>query len=305
MRVLISDGLSLEGLAILRSHLEVVEDESLDELHQFEALIVRSRTKVTRSQIEQGAPRLQVIGRAGVGTDNIDLDAAQDYGVTVVNAPEAATRAVAEHALGLLLTSARRISSADSRIKAGDWPKGERLGTQLEGKTLGILGYGRIGSTLAMLGKGIGMSVIACDPLPLDESSTRLEAEPVDLQELLSRADFLSLHLPLNDQTRELIGAQELEWMKPSAFLINTARGGIIDEVALVQALDSGQIAGAALDVFEVEPPVFQDLIQHPRLIATPHVAAQTTEAQKQAGIDVAQEVLAALAGKALRWQVV
>ena len=211
MRVLITDGLSLEGLALLRAHLQVVEADSLVKLHAFDALIVRSRTCVTRAVIERGAPRLKVIGRAGVGTDNIDLTAAQDHGLIVVNAPQAATRAVAEHTLGLMLSLARWIPGADARMKQGDWPKGEQQGFQLEGKTLGILGFGRIGSALRSLATGIGMRVIACDPLLSDDTSRWQEVESVGFRELLERADFLSLHLPLNEQTQGLIGAAELE----------------------------------------------------------------------------------------------
>jgi D-3-phosphoglycerate dehydrogenase len=203
-----------------------------------------------------------------------------------------------------MLALARWIPGADARMKQGDWPKGEQLGSQLEGKTLGILGFGRIGSALGSLATGIGMRVIANDPLLSDEPSELQGVKLVEFLELLDRADFLSLHLPLNEQTAGLIGVVELDRMKPTAYLINTSRGGIVDEPALARALHAGQIAGAALDVFEIEPPMKSDLIQHPKVIATPHIAAQTAEAQRQAGIDVAQEVLAALAGKPLRWQV-
>lgn len=304
-RALITDGLSEKGLQILRVKLEIIESQSLEELKICDALIVRSRTKVAKEVIEAGLPRLKVIGRAGVGIDNIDLDAARDLGIIVVNSPQGATISVAEHTFGLILSLARHIPQADSRMKHGDWPKQEWMGTQLAGKTLGILGYGRIGSMLAELGRKIGMRVIFHDPLLPVNKNANLAFERVELTDLLERADFLSLHLPLNDHTRGMIGDNEMKLMKPTSFIINTARGGILEEKALLTALDSGRIAGAALDVFEQEPPGNSALIRHPKLITTPHIAAQTAEAQAQASMDIAHEVLAALAGEPLRWRVV
>ncbi len=303
-RILISDGLSSEGLNRLRAAAEAVEGADLAALGSVDAWIVRSRTQVTAEALQAAGSRLKVVGRAGVGVDNIDLAAARARGVVVVNAPQAATIAVAEHALGLMLALARQIPQADASMRRGEWTKAELTGSELAGKTLGLIGVGRIGAALAERAQALGMSVLGYDPLLPPEAIRGHQAEPVTLPELLAAADYLSLHVPLNDQTRGLLGAQALAAVKHGARLICTARGGLVDETALLDALDDGRLAGAALDVFEVEPPGASRLVTHPKVISTPHIAAQTAEAQARAAVDVAAEVLAALRGEPLHWRV-
>jgi D-3-phosphoglycerate dehydrogenase len=302
-RIAITEGLAPEGVAVLRARAEVAEAPS--DLGAFDAMIVRSKTQVTDAVIASGLPRLKVVGRAGVGTDNIDLEACRAAGVTVVNAPEAATAAVAEHTLALMLALARDIPFADASLRAGEWPKKDLLGIELRGKTLGIVGMGRIGSAVARMGAALRMKPIGHDPLLTDETIMQAGAEPGSLDEVLAQADFLTLHVPLTNATRNLVNAEALRKMKPTARLICTARGGVIDEEAVLQALNTGRLAGAALDVFLVEPPAIRRLLQHRRVVATPHIGAQTAEAQSRASLDIAHEVLAALAGTPLRWRVV
>jgi D-3-phosphoglycerate dehydrogenase len=307
--ILISDGLDESGQALLRPAARVEDRagitpaELLQAAAGCEALIVRSRSKVTAEVLEAGR-RLRVVGRAGVGVDNIDLGAAAERGVIVVNAPQSTTLAVAEHALGLMLALARMIPRADAAMKAGQWIKKELEGVELSGKTLGIVGMGNIGAAVAQRAAALGMTVAGYDPLLPGEATRQRGAEPLDLDELYARADFISLHVPLTAETRGMVGGEAFERMKPGVRLVCTARGGLIDEEALLNALESGRVAGAALDVFAQEPPGATGLVAHPRVIATPHVAAQTMEAQKRAAVDIAQEVLAALRGEPLRWRV-
>jgi len=283
-------------------------DISAEELPQiigeYDALIVRGRTKVTASLLET-ATHLKVVGRAGVGVDNIDLTAAKSRGVTVVNAPVSTTLAVAELTFGLLLALAREIPRADSAMKQGQWLKKEFEGVELNGKTLGILGMGHIGAEVARRARAFGMDVLGHDPLLTPEQIRGRVAEPVDRDELLARSDFISLHLPLTQETLGLLDADQFAKMKDGARIVCAARGGIMDESALLSALESGKIAGAALDVFTSEPPGASDLVKHPKVIATPHIGAQTAEAQRRAAEDIAHEVLNALRGKNLRWRVV
>jgi D-3-phosphoglycerate dehydrogenase len=250
------------------------------------------------------APRLKVVGRAGVGVDNIDLEAAKKHNITVVNAPSSTTVAVAELAFGLLLALAREIPRADAAMKQGEWLKKELEGVELNGKTLGIIGFGRIGMEVGKRAAAFGMNVIIYDPNVSEHELEHGSAEPVSLQDLFAWSDFISLHLPLNVQTRDLVGRQAFSQMRDGVRIVSTARGGIIDESALLEALNSGKVAGAALDVFEKEPPGLTELVSHPRVIATPHIGAQTVEAQSRAAEDIASEVLAALQGKSLRWKV-
>jgi len=307
--ILIADGLDEEGQSILRAQ-AVLDDRSgisaadlLQSINGYDALVVRSRTKVT-ADVLSAAPRLKVVGRAGVGVDNIDLGAARQQRVAVVNAPLATTQAVAEQTLGLMLALARRIPQADAALKAGHWIKKELMGSEINGKTLGIIGMGNIGAAVAQRAAALGMSVLGYDPLLPAEVIQARGARPVALPELYAGSDFISLHVPLTQETRGMIGVETIPQMKQGVRLICTARGGLIDENALLEALESGWVAGAALDVFSKEPPGLTPLITHPRLIATPHVSAQTIEAQKRAAVDIAQEVLAALGGKPLRWRV-
>jgi D-3-phosphoglycerate dehydrogenase len=303
-RILIADTLAPEAKAILEKQAEVLEAD-LTALEDIDALIVRGRSKVTAEVILSGLPRLKVIGRAGIGVDNIDLDMAKSNGVIVVNTPQATTVSVAEHTLALIFTLSRHIPAATASMRRGEWMKSELKGTELQGKNLGIIGLGRIGSEVAQRAAALGIQVIAFDPLLSDEEITARGAESVTFEELLAQADVISLHLPLTEETRSIIDAKALAAVKPGARLINTARGALVDESALLDALESGLLSGAALDVFTQEPPWPNPLLEHPRLISTPHISAQTAEAQVKAARDIAAEVLSALHGEPLRWRVV
>ena len=309
-RILVTDGLHDTGLNILERESELVvkndisADELMKEIANFEALIVRSRTKVTR-QMMDAAPKLKVIGRAGVGVDNIDTKAAKEKGITVVNAASSTTTAVAELTIGLIFALARQIPRADTGLKNGEWLKKDLMGVELYGKNLGIIGFGRIGSTVGQMAAAFGMRIIACGDFIIPETIRIIGGELMMLEDIIEEADFIAVHTPLTEKTRGMINKETIARMKDGVYLISTARGGIIDETALLEALNSGKVAGAALDVFENEPPTNMELIKHPHLIATPHIAGQTSEAQKRASVDIALEVLAALKGEKLRWKVV
>jgi len=303
-RILVTDGLAESGLALLRQEAEVIQSGDLDGLGSVDALVVRSRTAVSREVLTAASPRLRVVGRAGVGFDNIDLGAARELGVIVVNAPGAVTTAVAELTLALMLSLARRVHQAHASLQRGEWRKAELHGVQLQGKTLGVIGVGRVGSAVAGMASALGMRVLGCDAYLTEAALRGRGVEPVNLEALLAQSDFISLHVPLDDHTRVMIDATLLARVKPGAFLINTARGGVVDETALLQALESGRLAGAALDVFGREPPGQDPLLLHPAVVATPHIGAQTAEAQQQTALDIASEVLAALRGDPLRWRV-
>jgi D-3-phosphoglycerate dehydrogenase len=281
----------------------ISEDDLLKAIPDYDALIVRGRTKVTVS-VTDAASRLKVIGRAGVGVDNIDLEAAKKHNITVVNAPTSTSLAVAELSFGLLLAVAREIPRADASMKQGQWLKKELEGVELNGKTLGLIGFGRIGAEVGRRASAFGMNVIAYDPLISEEEIEQRGAEPVSIQDLYAWSDFISLHLPLNVQTRDMIGPLAFSQMKEGVRIVCAARGGIIDESALLEALNSGRVAGAALDVFAKEPPGLTETVSHPRVIASPHIGAQTAEAQFRASEDIANEVLSALRGEPLRWKV-
>jgi D-3-phosphoglycerate dehydrogenase len=309
-KILITDGLHRDGQALLNSVAQVddrtgITAETLETvIGEYDAMIVRSRTQVAAALIERGQ-HLKVIGRAGVGVDNIDVEAAAARAVTVVNTPTATSRAVAEHTLALMFALARSLPRADAAMKNGQWIKKELVGIELYGKVLGIIGMGNIGRLVAQAAEALGIQVLGYDPfLPVDEIQER-GAEPVSLEQLYSQADLISLHMPLNAETRGMINQQALEGMKPGVYLVCAARGGMIDESALLQALESGQVAGVGLDVFALEPPGQSELVTYPQVIATPHIAAQTAEAQTRAAVDIAEEVLAALRGDPLRWKVV
>jgi len=308
--ILIADGLEDNGQAILRSSANVDDcrDISLEELLKiiegYDALIVRSRTKVT-AQVFDVAGRLKVVGRAGVGVDNIDLEVARSHSVTVVNAPASTSLAVAELTFGLMLSLAREIPRADAGLKQGVWLKKDLAGEELFGKTLGIIGMGRIGTEVGKRAVAFGMTVLGYDVRNFAKEITHRGVLPVELDDLYARADYISLHVPLTDETRLMVDEQAFGRMKRGVRIVCTARGGIIDESALLAALESGQVAGAALDVFASEPPGATGLVGHPRVIATPHIGAQTMEAQMRAAEDIANEVLAALNDEPLRWKVV
>ncbi len=308
-KILVSDDLAQAGLDLLSRQADVTFNPTISPaeltaaIGDYHALVVRGRTKVT-ADVLAAASRLRVVGRAGVGVDNIDLEAARARGVTVVNAPTATSIAVAELTFGLLLAVARHLPRADASMKAGQWLKKQLKGVELYGKTLGVLGYGRIGSELGRRAAAFGMTVLAYDPYLEAAAIRQRGAEPVDLDALYARSDFLSLHLPLTDETRNLLDAAAFARMKPGLRLICAARGGIIDETALLAALESGKVAAAALDVFAQEPPGATALVRHPRVVATPHIGAQTVEAQVRAAEHVAEEILHALRGEPLRWRV-
>lgn len=311
-RILIADKLAQEGIDRLEAQAEVVNRPQItaEELRavigDFDGLIVRSRTQVTAEVIRAGVARgrLQVIGRAGVGVDNIDLEAATHAGVIVVNAPKGNTIAAAEHTIALLLALARKIPQADRSVRAGQWDRARFIGTEVRDKRLGLLGLGRIASLVAGRAQGLGMEVVAYDPYVSQEYAANLGVRLVSFDELLSTADFISAHLPLTEQTRGMLGAEQLARCKHGVYLINCARGGIVVESALLEALESGQVAGAALDVFEQEPPVDSPLLEHPRVVLTPHIAGSTHEAQRQVALEVAEQVLAVLAGQPARYAV-
>ncbi len=309
-KILLTDGLEESGQAILRAEADVTDrpgispEELIQLIPPYQALIVRGRTKVTASVMD-AAPALKVVGRAGVGVDNIDLSAARARGVTVVNAPTATSIAVAELTFGLLLATARHLSRADAGMKQGEWLKKSLEGVELYGKTLGVIGLGRIGVEVGLRAKAFGMDLIAYDPLLAPEEIVRRGAEPVSLEALYARADFITLHLPLTGETRNMLGESALAQMKPGVRLVCAARGGIIDEAALLSALETGQVAAAGLDVYAAEPPGKTPLVAHPQVVATPHIGAQTVESQARAAEDIASEVLAALNGQPLRWKIV
>jgi len=308
-KILITDGLDESGQSILRSHANVDDrknisaDDLLKAIPDYDGLIVRGRTKVTASVMD-AASRLKVIGRAGVGVDNIDLDAAKKHNLTVVNAPMSTSLAVAELTFGLLLALARELPRADAGMKQGNWLKKELEGVELNGKTLGLIGFGRIGVEVGKRASAFGMNIVAYDPLISEDDIKQRGAEPVSIQDLYAWSDFISLHLPLNVQTRDMIGSLAFSEMKDGVRIVCAARGGIIDEAELVKALNNGKVAGAALDVYGVEPPGLTEAVSHPRVIATPHIGAQTIEAQSRASEDIANEVLSALQNKTLRWKV-
>jgi D-3-phosphoglycerate dehydrogenase len=307
--ILITDGLDEKGQSILRKSAKVDDrtdisaGDLLKVIPEYDALIIRGRTRVTAPVID-AASKLKVIGRAGVGVDNIDLEAARNRGIFVVNTPMSTTVAVAELAFGLMLSLAREIPRADSAMKQGKWPKKELEGNELNGKTLGIIGMGRIGTQVAKYASTFGMNIIAYNPQITEGEIRERGAEPVSIQDLFAWSDYITLHLPYTVQTRDLIGPLAFSQMKDGVRIVSTARGGIIDEAALLNALNGGKVAGIALDVFEKEPPGLTELVSHPRVIGTPHIGAQTAEAQSRASEDIAAEILSALQNKPLRWKV-
>lgn len=262
-----------------------------------DALIVRSGTQVTADLMAR-VPSLKVVGRAGTGVDNIDLQAATQHGILVVNAPTGNSVAAAEHAVALMTALARNIPQADASMRRGEWNRHAYIGTSLAGKTLGIVALGRVGSEVAKRAKGLGMRVLAYDPYFPPARAHALGVPLVDLEDIWAESDFISLHAPLTENTRHLINVQTLAKMKPGVYLINDARGGLIDDQALVAGLESGKVAGAALDVFQEEPPRNNPLVGHPDVIVTPHLGASTVEAQLDVAREIAEAVLAALKGE-------
>lgn len=309
-RILVTEKIAAAGLEILRQKAEVDVRLDVDKADlpavaaEYDALVVRSATKVVAAVIEAAAQRLRVIGRAGSGVDNIDVEAATRHGITVVNAPASNNVAVAELTIGLLLGLARQIPHAHGSVQSGKWERGKYMGWEVRGKTLGLVGMGRIGSQVARRARGLEMQIVAYDPMISFDRAAQLSVESVTLEEVLARSDVLSLHVPLVDQTRNLFDAELIGKIKPGAYLINASRGGIVDEAALVAAIDAGHLSGAATDVYSKEPPANNPLIGHPKIITTPHLGASTVEAQELTGADVAEGVLVALEGGTPRYSV-
>jgi D-3-phosphoglycerate dehydrogenase len=299
VRVLVRESIADAGVDLLRSRFDVdVDTESaLEEIiGGYDAIVVRSATKLTADLIDR-APRLKVIGRAGVGVDNVDVEAATRRGIVVANAPESTVVSAAEHTIGLLVALARNIPQAHAALKQGRWERGTYGGVELAGKTLGVLGFGRIGQQVARRALGLGMRVVAYDPYVAAERFRDLGAERVETpEEAYAVADFLTLHLPLTAETRESLDAAAFAQMRDGVRIVNAARGGLVDEAALLDALRSGKVAGAALDVFSSEPYT-GPLLELDNVVVTPHLAASTGEAQDRAGLIVAEQVAAALEG--------
>lgn len=258
------------------------EDELSKTIPPFEAIVVRSSTKVTKKVIDS-AENLKIIVRAGIGLDNIDSKSAEEKGIKVANTPTATSISVAELTLGLMLSLARRISYADRSMKEHRWEKKTLEGTELYGKTLGIIGFGRIGREVAKRARAFGMEIIAYDVIRIPDP----DVKQVEKEELLRNADYITIHVPLTEQTKGMIGKKEFEIMKNGAYIVNIARGGVVDEKALLEALNSGKVKGAGLDVFEKEPPEDFSLIDHPNVVCTPHIGAAAEEGQERAGFEV------------------
>lgn len=301
-RILIADSLDPAGLTLLAESGAEVRQVEPDErprlaeiLPGYDALVVRSSTRVTAELLAAGE-RLKVVGRAGIGVDNVDVAAATERGVLVVNAPTANLISATEHTFALMLAVARRVPEADASTKAGGWNR-KLVGVELHGKTLGVVGFGRIGQRVADRARGFEMAVAAYDPFLDPAAARKLGVELLSLDELLARADVVTLHTPFTDQTRNLLNRERIASMKPGAILVNCARGGLVDEEALLEVLDSGHLWGAGLDVFAEEPPKDLRLARNPRVVATPHLGAQTREAQERISTETAQMVLAALDG--------
>lgn len=304
--ILVADPLSEDGLKPLREQpdmqvviqTELSPEELLNDIPKYDALIVRSQTMVTAEIIAKAA-QLKIIGRAGVGTDNIDLEAATQHGIIVVNAPHGNTNSAAEHTMAMTMSLSRNIPQAYHALKQKQWNRKKFIGTELKGKTLGIVGLGRIGTEVAYRAKGQRMQVIAYDPFFTPEKAEKMGIDYGSLKEVLQAADFITVHTPLMKNTRHLINADTMKLMKDGVQIINCARGGIIDEEALYDAIVSGKIAGAALDVFEEEPATENRLLTLPQVIATPHLGASTIEAQENVAIDVSKDIVRYLRGSA------
>jgi len=298
-KVLVSDSLATQGLEVLQqtSGIELIDrpdaspGELLELIADVEGLVIRSGTKVTADVIAR-AEKLRVIGRAGIGVDNVDVAAATQRGIAVLNTPSGNNVTTAEHAVALLLSLARHVPQATASMKAGKWEKKKFTGMELYNRTLGLLGVGNIGRLVAIRAVGLGMKVIAFDPHISQEAAGKLDVQLVSLDELLSRADAISVHVPRTNETLGMLGAESFAKAKPGVLIINAARGGIVDEAALLEALDSGQVGGAALDVFEEEPPPEDHpLLRHERVICTPHLGASTEQAQLNVSVAVAEQV--------------
>ncbi|HEU4521170.1 MAG TPA: phosphoglycerate dehydrogenase [Thermoanaerobaculia bacterium] len=303
-RVLVTDTLAESGLAILRAAEDVDLDyrpglkgkELLDAVARTDALITRSGTAVTPELVSSG-DRLRIIGRAGVGLDNVDVEACTARGILVINAPTANIMSATEHTMAMLLALSRNIPEAHASVMRGEWVRSKFMGIELNGKTLGVVGLGRIGSRVTVRARAFGMRVIAYDPYIAPSAFERVAAEPVSLDQLLAESDVITVHTPLNDETRGMIDASDIARMKDGVVLVNVARGGIYDEAALAAALNSGKVSGAAVDVFVEEPPKDNPLLKAKNIILSPHIGANTIEAQDRVAVQTAEMVIEALRG--------
>jgi D-3-phosphoglycerate dehydrogenase len=310
VRVLVAEALGQAGLdRLAQEHvvdvrLNLTRDDLLAALPDYDALIVRSQVQVDAAALAAGS-RLKVVGRAGVGVDNIDVAAATGAGIAVVNAPTANTLAAAEHTMALILALARRVAAADASVRRGEWRRADFMGTELGGKTLGIVGLGRVGLAVADRAQAFAMNLLGSDPLVSAEAAATYGVRLVEVDELLAESDVVTLHVPLVAATRGLLDAARLARMKRGALLVNVARGGVVDEAALANALISGQLGGAAIDVFEHEPIVADSpLLSAPNTVLTPHLGASTADAQARASLEVVDGVLDVLAGRMATYQV-
>jgi len=309
MKVLIAEPISDEGIDILRSYAQVdiklglKPEEIISIIGDYEALVVRSQTRVSAKVIQAGE-KLQVIARAGVSVDNIDIEEATRHGIVVVHAPTGNTISAAEHTIALMLALARHIPQASATLKSGIWRRTDFMGTEVRNKTLGIIGLGNVGSEVARRARGLEMKLIAHDPFISVDHAHNLQVELVSLEQLLKESDFITLHLPLTKSTKRLIGAKELSLVKPTVRIINTARGGLIDEQALARAIKEERVAGAAIDVFPTEPTTKSVLFENDNVIVTPHLGASTTEAQAEVAKDVANQIIDVFKGQPARYSV-
>ena len=301
-RILIADSLDPAGLELLEESGAEVRAVTAEEkprlaeiLPDYDALVVRSSTQVT-AELMRAGKNLKVVGRAGIGVDNVDVAAATELGILVVNAPTANLVSATEHTFALLFSLARKIPLADNSMKEGKWDR-KITGLELQGKTIGIIGFGRIGQKVAARALAFDLKVLAYDPFLDAAAARRLEVDLVSLEELLAQSDVITFHTPLTDQTRNLLNRERIATMKKGALVINVGRGGVVDEAALLEALESGHLGGAGLDVFAEEPPKDLTLVRHKKVVATPHLGAQTREAQERISIETAEMVLAALSG--------
>jgi D-3-phosphoglycerate dehydrogenase len=305
-KILVADPIGAEGVDLLKTHAEVdvktgmKPPELLAIISDYEGLVVRSETKVTKEVIE-AAKKLQVVGRAGIGVDNIDLEAATAAGIAVVNAPTGNTVAAAEHTMALMLALSRNVPAAHQSLKAGEWKRSAFMGVEVRAKTLGVCGLGRVGSEVARRAQSFDMKLIGYDPFVAPDYAKRMGIELVSLEELLAQSDFITLHTPLTDGTRHMISDDQVKLLKPGARLINVARGELVDEQAILNGLESGQLGGVALDVFAQEPPQNTELVGHPKVVVTPHLGASTEEAQREVAIEASEQVLTVLRGEPAR----
>lgn len=301
-KVIVCDAIDEIGITILKKAGLVVDykpeiepDELLSTVSKFNVIIVRSRTKITRNVID-AAPNVKIIARVGVGLDNIDTEYAESKGVKVLNAAEAAMNAVSELVIGHMIALSRSIPKANDGLKNGKWLKKELVGSELRGKYVGIIGVGNIGRNIGRIAKCLRMNLIGYDIFPINQDYIReVSLIKTDLKTLLENSDFVTCHVPLTEKTKHLINSETLSYMKPTSFLINTSRGEIVDEKSLFVALSENRIAGAALDVFEIEPPTNTELLKLPNIICSPHIAAQTKEAQELASTVIAEKVIQTL----------